>query len=228
MTDRIRHAVILAAGRGQRMMPLTETMPKAMAPYNGSTLIAQGIEQIGRHIANVHITVGYRGAMLAEHVIHHGARTVINTDGQTNSWWLYAGNTLLSGLDEPIFVLTCDNVIDLDFESLESDYFERGEPACMIVPVKPIDGLEGDYIFHKDHTVTRLSRTDESDIYCSGIQIVNPKKVQALLTEEGDFYSVWAQLIASGQLLISHIYPKRWISVDTIAQLQMIDGDPVS
>ena len=63
---RINHALIMAAGRGQRMMPLTAVMPKAMVPYKGSTLIAQGIEQIRKHIEHVHITVGYKGAQLAE------------------------------------------------------------------------------------------------------------------------------------------------------------------
>ena len=39
----LQHAVIMAAGRGQRMVPLTDEMPKPMAPYLGSTLIAEGI-----------------------------------------------------------------------------------------------------------------------------------------------------------------------------------------
>ena len=69
----IRHAVIIAAGRGVRMRPFTDDLPKAMAPWNGTTLIARGIEMVRRHIPSVHVTVGYRGATLAEHVIQHGA-----------------------------------------------------------------------------------------------------------------------------------------------------------
>src|SRR5690349_15761886 len=98
---RINHALIMAAGRGQRMMPLTQDMPKAMAPYRGTTLIAQGIDQIRKHIEHVHITVGYKGALLAEHVIHKGAASVLNTEGHPNSWWIH--NTLLKHLDEPMF-----------------------------------------------------------------------------------------------------------------------------
>ena len=40
---RINHALIMAAGRGQRMMPLTQVLPKPMAPYLNSTLVADGI-----------------------------------------------------------------------------------------------------------------------------------------------------------------------------------------
>ena len=50
------HAVIMAAGRGMRMMPLTNVIPKAMAPFNGSTIIADGIKNIKDHIDNLYIT----------------------------------------------------------------------------------------------------------------------------------------------------------------------------
>ena len=200
------------------MVPLTDSMPKAMAPYRGTTLIARGIEQLRPHIPEIHITVGYRGAMLAEHVITHGARSVFNTEGHGNCWWIY--NTFLSLLDEPVCVLTCDNVVDLDFGLLARDYEELECPACMLVPVEPIDGLDGDYIFHEDHIVTRLDRHDAAPTYCSGIQVVNPRLIRSLTTEVEDFAGLWAQLIPQRQLRAARIYPKRWFSVDTIEQLK--------
>ena len=44
--NKLNHAIILAAGRGIRMQPLTNSIPKAMAPINGSTLIAKGIKKL--------------------------------------------------------------------------------------------------------------------------------------------------------------------------------------
>jgi NDP-sugar pyrophosphorylase family protein len=222
--SKIKHAVIMAAGRGHRLMPLTADIPKAMIPYDGSTLICRGINQIRKQISCVHITVGYRGAMLAEHVIQNGVSSVFNTEGKSNCWWVY--NTLLKGLDEPVYVLTCDNVMELDFDLLETDYSNCGGPACMVVPVRPVAGLEGDYIFHRDSVITALSRTRESDIYCSGVQIINPAKVNRLTKEGNDFYSLWTQLIAQQELIASRIYPKRWFSVDTEAQLDRLKGMP--
>lgn len=199
------------------MMPLTDALPKPMAPYKGSTLIAEGIARLTSRIENIHITVGYKGAMLAQHVIERGVRTVFNTDGFSNSWWIY--NTLLCHLDEPIYVLTCDNVVELDFDLLEQNYRHLGAPACMLVPVRPVNGLEGDYIFHDGQCVTALDRHRPADIYCSGIQILNPRRINELTHDQGDFYSVWRQLIEKKQLMVSSVYPKGWISVDTWQQL---------
>jgi NDP-sugar pyrophosphorylase family protein len=214
----IRHALIMAAGRGRRMMPLTDVIPKPMAPYLDSTLIGTGIAKIRKHIENIHVTVGYKGAMLAQHLVDVGVRTIINTEGKSNSWWLY--HSLLHQLDEPIFVLTCDNVTEIDFESLEADYLAQGSPPCMLVPVKPVDGLEGDYISCEDRVVTDLDRSRPTDIYCSGIQVLNPRRINQLTREGNDFYDVWRQLIEQRLLLISSMRPDRWFSIDTIADLQ--------
>ena len=215
----------MAAGRGHRLMPLTATIPKAMVQYNGSTLIGRGIQQLRKHIPHVHITVGYKGAMLAEHVILNGVSSVFNTEGQSNCWWVY--NTLLKYLEEPVYVLTCDNVMELDFDLLEADYFNRSAPACMIVPVKPVVGLEGDYIFHQNNIVTELNRNKESDIYCSGVQVINPAKINRLTKEGEDFYSLWKQLIAQQQVIASSIYPKSWFSVNTQEQLSKLHDQPI-
>jgi NDP-sugar pyrophosphorylase family protein len=217
----IQHALIMAAGRGMRMMPFTENMPKAMAPLAGTTLIANGIDKLKKRIPNIHITVGYKGSMLASHVIEHDVNSVLNTEGKDNSWWIY--NTLMKNLDLPIYVLTCDNVIELDFDLMEKDYVAAGKPACMVIPVKPIEGLDGDFIFHDNQRITELSRTKTSEMYCSGIQILNPKKINELTQPADNFYNVWMQLIELKQLYCSNIYPKQWYAVDTVNQLEAIN-----
>ena len=56
--QKIKHALIMAAGRGSRMMPLTNEIPKAMAQVGETTLIVNGIEKIRKVLDNIHITVG--------------------------------------------------------------------------------------------------------------------------------------------------------------------------
>lgn len=216
-----RHALVMAAGRGARMMPLTSVIPKPMAPYMGSTLIANGIREIRKAIPHIHITVGYKGAMLAEHVITEGVNSVFNTSEKGNAWWIY--NTLMSSVDEPVLVLTSDNIVELEFNKIADEYIRHGRPACMVVPVEPVAGLEGDYIFLDGDVVTKLSRTTPSDRYCSGIQVVNPARIVARTRPCEDFNDVWAQLIAQRELRSSRTYVSRWFTVDTIAQLEALN-----
>ena len=221
MSGEFRHALVMAAGRGARMMPLTSVIPKAMAPYLGSTLIANGINQIREVVDHIHITVGYKGAMLAEHVITEGVDSVFNTSGRGNAWWIY--NTLMSRLDEPVLVLTSDNVVELDFEEIAKEYGRLGSPGCMVVPVKPVPELEGDYLVLDGDVVTSLDRHKPSDRYCSGIQVINPARVVGMTQRCEDFMEVWGQLIAQRELLSSSIYVSRWFTVDTVAQLEILN-----
>jgi len=210
----------MAAGRGNRMMPLTQTIPKPLAPYLDSTLIAEGIKQIKPFFPNVHITVGYKGNIVADYVIGQEVSSVINTNGRNNAWWIY--NTLLKYVDEPVLVLTCDNVIRLEFDKLVEEYYHLNQPACMIVPVKPVPNLDGDYIIRKDHVVEKIDRDQASDIYCSGIQIINPYQINKKTKPVDNFYGVWNQLISKKEVYASDIYPSSWYSVDTLEHLRQV------
>lgn len=200
------------------MMPLTESVPKPMAPHNGSTLIANQINKLSMFIPNIHVTVGYKGPVLAEHVIASNATSVIHTAGQSNSWWIH--NTLLSYVDEPVYVMTCDNITELNFKMLDEDYYHQNTPPCMLIGVEPIPELEGDYIFHDNNRVYKLDRKEQASLYCSGIQIINPFQVKKITDNTGDFYNIWGQLIEQNQLFLSSVLPDKWFSVDTIEHLQ--------
>ena len=143
----INHAIILAAGRGVRMMPRTKKIPKAMVKIKNQTLILKGIKKIQKYIKNIHITVGYKGSMLAKHVIENKVNSVINTNKKGNAWWIF--NFPFNQLNEPVFVLTCDNITNIDFNLIEKDYKKKNNPECFLIPVKPIKNLEGDYIHKK-------------------------------------------------------------------------------
>ncbi|MDN3204694.1 nucleotidyltransferase family protein [Algoriphagus sediminis] len=218
----IRHGIIMAAGRGTRMAPLTDLIPKPMAPLWGSTLIASGIRKVRPHLENLHITVGYKGAELAKHVIELGVSSVINTEGKGNAWWIF--NSLLKNLNEPVLVMTADNVTDFQVEDLYEDYLNLNKPPCMVVPVEPVSGLEGDFIHHSNQVVQKLDRSDPASTYCSGIQILNPYQLNNLMSPKSNFSEVWMDLISSSSLFASRISPENWFTVDTIQSLQNIQA----
>ncbi len=218
--SKINHALIMAAGRGSRMRPLTDIIPKAMILHNGSTLIANGINKVKKSIANVHITVGYKGALLAQHVVQFNVSSIFSTHEKGNAWWIY--NTVMKHLNEPIFVLTCDNITDIDFDKIAEDYFYQGSPACMVVPVKPVPGLDGDFIFKQGNCITQLTREKKSEIYCSGIQVINLHKINEITREVEDFTSLWNQLIQQRALTCSEVKPTKWFTVDNLEQLKQL------
>lgn len=221
--SKIRHALIMAAGRGMRMMPLTDSVPKPMVTLDGSTLISRGIDFLKNNIENIHITVGYKGNLVAEHVASKGVNSIFNTDGHGNAWWVY--HTLLKNLDEPVLLLTCDNIVELDIDLLDKEYHALGSPPCLVVPVPPVEGLDGDFIFHENNVVTELSRTKPSGIYCSGIQIINPTAVNRLTKATDNFYELWSELISQKKLYSSNIYPSKWTAIDTMEQLRNLSEE---
>ncbi len=211
---KINHAFIMAAGRGTRLMPLTKKVPKGLIKFKQSSLIANGIKKLKRYIDFVHISVGYKGPILAKHLIEEKVSSIINTDKKGNAWWIF--NSILKSFDTPLYVLTCDNVTNIDFKKIEKDYYKKNQPLCMIVPTKPIKGLAGDYIFRNKNIVQRLSRKDKSDIYCTGIQILNPKKINNKIKPTDDFNVLWKRLIKKKQLYVSDVVPNKWFTVDNI------------
>tara|TARA_Y100000590_G_scaffold463772_1_gene631348 strand:+ start:2850 stop:3515 length:666 start_codon:yes stop_codon:yes gene_type:complete len=212
----INHAIILAAGRGIRLMPLTKKIPKAMVKIKNQTLILNGIKKVQKYISNIHITVGYKGSMIAKHVIRNNVRSVINTNKKGNAWWIF--NFPFNMIDEPVAVLTCDNITKINFKLIEKDYIKKKNPHCFLVPVKPVKNLEGDFIHRKRNIVTKLSRKDKSDIYCSGIQILNPYKINKTIKKTEDFNILWKRLIRKKKLFVSDIVPNHWFTIDNVEQ----------
>ena len=213
-SKKINHAFIMAAGRGTRLRPLTKKIPKGLIKFKQTSLIANGIKKLKKYIDFIHISVGYKGPILAKHLIEEKVSSIINTDKKGNSWWIF--NSIFKSFDSPLYVLTCDNVTNIDFKKIEKDYFKKGQPICMIIPTKPIKGLAGDYIFRKKNIIKGLSRKVKSDIYCTGIQVLNPKKINDKIKSTDDFNILWKRLIRTKQLYVSDVTPKKWYTVDNV------------
>ena len=104
---------------------------------------------------------------------------------------------------------------------IEKDYKMKGKPECFLIPVKPVKDLDGDYIHRKKNIVTNLSRKTKSDIYCSGIQVVNPYRICKIIKKTDDFNQIWKSLMKKKKLIVSDIRPKNWFTIDNLKQLKL-------
>lgn len=116
-----RKAVILAGGRGERMMPLTNTIPKALVPINGIPILAHQLRQLERlGFSEVLILTGYLSKTI-EHFCQHFTTSmkVICRESDAND---SPRQRLLQVKDQIIgdfLLMYCDNLI-LSDSSIES------------------------------------------------------------------------------------------------------------
>ena len=131
--------VILAGGRGTRMRPLTDRMPKALVPVMGKPFADWQLRYLAdQGINRVVYSIAYRGDMLREFV-GDGSRYGISVA------WLDEGTTLLGtggalrraldagALDEAFFVLYGDSYLPTDIRRVEMAWRDSKLPALMTV-----------------------------------------------------------------------------------------------
>lgn len=210
-----KNAVIIAGGFGTRMLPLTEYVPKPLVKVENKPLIQYTLDLFYKNnIKNISITYGHKAPQLVEYVADKAA-ALINTIDQDNAYFLY--NTIIQYINEPVIVSPCDIVIDIDMVKLYDEYINMGEPTICIVPIKANDSA--DYIHTDKNRVTKITRTEISGLCVSGIQIINPSKVNKLGNQHNNFYDVWMDMISTNNLHITNTQPLYWKSYDSLKDI---------
>lgn len=144
MTDAPKNAIILAAGCGSRLRPLTDLRPKSLVEVNGTSILhnaLHNLESVG--VQEVTIVVGYRkdaiqyacGSNFGELRIKYVESTVFDRTGSAYSLWL-ARDALLSG---DCFLLEGDVFFEED--ALRHLMVCRGTDVAAVVPFD--DSMEG-------------------------------------------------------------------------------------
>jgi NDP-sugar pyrophosphorylase family protein len=123
-------ALILAAGLGTRMRPLTEEMPKCLLPVGGRPLIAHLLELLERHgIREVFINLHWHAATIREALGDGGAFGVEITYLEEDELSGTAGpiRKLARQLrDDGFIVLNGDNLTNLDISALIAFHRQSG------------------------------------------------------------------------------------------------------
>lgn len=217
---KIPNAVILAAGRGSRMKPLTDHTPKALLPSPYNSLLSRQIAFLKRYAENIVVTNGYLGHQIAQRQKELDIDFLIDTNGHGNAFFI--GKLFDLGISGRVPVITCDNIMDVNLERiLEED--SRFGSAITIVTIINQSGSLGDRIkTNSDLVVEEIGPTVSSPILASGLQIINVDICKKYPTE--DFDELWQKLIESSLLRVSALHPHSWNAFDDVESLSRLEG----
>jgi NDP-sugar pyrophosphorylase family protein len=131
--------LILAGGLATRMRPLTETIPKAMIPVEGTPFVDHQLAWLAAHgVSDVVLSIGHLGQAIRAHVgegARFGLRVRYVDEGTKLRGTAGAVRLALDeGALEPRFLLTYgDSFLPVDFAAVARAHEISGAPALMTV-----------------------------------------------------------------------------------------------
>jgi len=121
-------AIILAGGKGVRLAPLTEVIPKSLVPVGGKPILELVIRQLkGYGFTHITLAVGYL-AQLIEAYFQDGAQWGVRIDYSVESSPLGTAGplALIEGLSDTFLVMNADVLTNLDYRELVTYHRAHG------------------------------------------------------------------------------------------------------
>jgi len=216
-------AMILAAGRGERMRPLTDNMPKPLIAVNGKPLIEYHLEKLATvGVTDVVINHAWLGQMLVDQ-LGDGRRWGLNIhfSNEVGAALETAGgiaNALPLLGDAPFWVINGDVWTDVDFSSLPQHLSEH-KLAHLLLTTNPEHHPSGDF-----GLVDGEVRADTEIKYTySGIGLYHPSLFSAIGQQPAPLGPLLRQKIEknqiSGQLLMA-----QWADIGTPQRLALLES----
>lgn len=209
-------AMILAAGLGKRMRPLTASQPKPLVRVAGKSLIDHALDKLGSAgVARAVVNAHYMADALEGHLkVRKAAPTIAMSDER--DMLLETGGGMVRAaplLPDPFFCLNSDNIwldgpSDVFSELSQGWDPERMDALLLVVPHTRALNYRGEGDFHLDAIgrVTRRRPGRVAPFIYTGIQLVSHRLLRE--APQGAFSTnvLWSRAIEEGRLYgISHM-----------------------
>ena len=228
--------MILAAGRGTRLAPLTDVIPKPLIEVGGRTLlewVARRLVDAGadRLIVNVH----EHAERIASHLeaLELGVELVISREMErpleTGGGVLHAASLFRRG--DAFLLHNADIITEIDLRALLAAHRERGALATLAVHERETsrfllfddDGLLGrEDVSRGSLERVRETRGEVLRLAFAGIHVVDPRFLD--LVEERGAFSImdpYLRLSAAGERVLPvDVTGKLWLEIGTPARLE--------
>lgn len=208
--------MILAAGRGQRLAPLTDTLPKPLVEVSGETLIERHVARLAAAgIGDIVINVAHLGHMIEERLgdgRHLGVRIRYSRepDGPLETGGGIARALPLLG-DAPFVVVNADVWTDFDF-----GFTARAEdPAHLVLVPNPPHHPDGDFSL----VGGRARRDGPRTCTYAGLGVFAPGLFDGRVERHFPLAPLLFELAAADRLG-AQLHTGRWFDIGTLERLE--------
>ncbi|MCH5229066.1 MAG: NTP transferase domain-containing protein [Muribaculaceae bacterium] len=113
-------AVLMAGGRGERLRPLTDEMPKPLLPVAGKPIIDYNVEELEAcGIKKIHVTVNYMGDKIRNHFAERRGRAKVDCITEPKRLGTFGSLAFVENIStDDIIVMNSDLLSVIDFESM--------------------------------------------------------------------------------------------------------------
>lgn len=218
-----RKAMLLAAGLGQRMRPVTDTVPKPMIKVAGRSLIdwtldALDAEGVSEAVVNVH----YLAPQLVKHLSGRTRPRVLISDETEQLLETGGGVTKALPLlgEAPFFVCNCDAIIHGGTISAAQRVARAWSDALdvvMLVHAREtaygFDGA-GDFFVDGNGRMTRRGAAASAPYVYAGIFMIHPRTFIGAKVEPFSLNRIWDKALAADRMR-AVVHDGRWFHVGT-------------
>ncbi|MGA9851376.1 MAG: nucleotidyltransferase family protein [Gammaproteobacteria bacterium] len=211
--------MILAAGRGERLRPLTDTTPKPLLEVQGKPLIVHHLERLhAAGFADVVINVAWLADKI-KNFLGDGSRYGVRIRySEEQEGALETGGGILKALPllgtEPFLMVNGDIYTDFPFETLKSA-LKRGDLAHLVMVPNPPHHPQGDFFLDRDR---HLRADGMPRLTYSGIGVHHPDFFRDCSPGKFPMLPWWQRAIHVGRVG-GQLYVGRWHDLGTLESL---------
>ncbi len=215
--------MVLAAGRGERMRPLTDQEPKPLLRVGGKRLIEYHLERlVAGGFRQVVINTGWLGDML-EPVLGDGSRLGLSiTYSHERPEPLETGGGIFHALpllgNAPFLLVNGDVWSDIDYGALRRDPPEGSLAHLVFVP-NPPQHARGDFVLENG----RVSEREGTRYTYAGVGIYRPGFFAGCQPGKFPLLPLLRSAIARG-VLTGELHTGRWYDIGTPERLAALDA----
>jgi MurNAc alpha-1-phosphate uridylyltransferase len=218
--------MILAAGLGQRMRPLTDTLPKPMLSVGGKPLLQHHLEALAKvGVSDVIINLAYLGDKIRA-FLGDGERFGLSVRYSEEPEPLETAGALLNALhllgDEPFLLINGDVWTDYPLAGLTNHTLQEDKDAHLVLVPNPEFHPAGDF---SPNAEGKLENNPELEKFTfAGISLIHPRLISAYPHKRQKFPLGEVLRFGIEQNRISaEVYCGNWSDVGTPERLANLD-----